>query len=625
MRNKIRALALLSVLSLVATACSANATPSPVPVTPVPPTQTATQPPQATPVAPTPVAPTPVAPTTIPATPVPATATPEVTPPASAPPVTEYPRNETLYTSGKQYGAPSTWNPLDPNAAMGTVGLQYETLFLYDPLQDVFTPWLAESGTWTDPSTYTIKIRQGIKWSDGQDFTADDVAFTIGLAKIQAIGSNLWNFVSDATATDPSTVVVKFSTPAYQEWATWTYNAPIVPKHIFSQYATEDILKFTNENGVGTGPYMYQTHADDRMVWVKNDNWWAKTALNLDVAPKYIVDIVNGTNNAALGMVLQGQLDLSNNFLPGVSTLVDRGYVQTYFPKAPYMLSANTAWLIPNDKKTPTSDPAFRKAIADAINVNDIIAKDYGGIVAAANPTGLLPTWDKYVDKSVVASLGPKYDVAAAKKILSDAGYKTGSDGFVTNKDGSPIQLTISVPTGWSDWEVARDIIIGSLKAVGINAVSKPLDYNGLVSARNSGDFDLIINNDVQLGNTPWNYYDYIFHMPLQTGAGKNRNFESYENPDAWALVQQLDKTQVTDVATMQSITSQLQTIQLTNEPLIPMWYNGLWAQVSNQVWTGWPCSADTCNHDLPSTWNGYWQMGSVLMLTQLKPVPPAQ
>ena len=71
--------------------------------------------------------------------------------------------------------------------------------------------------------------------------------------------------------------------------------------------------------------------------------------MNLDVAPKRIVDIVNGSNNVALGLVLQGGIDLSNNFLPGVATLVKGGYgVQTYYPEAPYMLSANTAWLVLN-------------------------------------------------------------------------------------------------------------------------------------------------------------------------------------------------------------------------------------------------------------------------------------
>jgi peptide/nickel transport system substrate-binding protein len=540
--------------------------------------------------------------------------------PAPSEATTSYPRNETIYTTGKQWGPPSTWNPLDPNAAMGVVGLQYETLFNYDPLADKWDPWLAESATWTDPTTYTIKVRQGITWTDGQPFTADDVAFTIGLAKLAAVGSNIWDYVTDATATDASTVVVKFDNPAYQEWATWTYNSPILPKHIWESKANEDILKDTNANGVGTGPYMYSTATQDRMVWVRNDNWWGTAALGLKMQPKYIVDIVNGSNSVALGQLMQGGFDLSNNFLPGVNTLVDKGYVSTYYKSAPYMLSANTAWLVTNDIKKPMDDAQFRLAIAYAVNVPDIVNKVYGNIVKAADPTGLLPTWDKYIDKSEVSSLGFTYDPAKAASLLAAAGYKKGSDGFVTNKDGSAIKLTIMVPSGWSDWEAARDVIVASLKASGINAEAKIVDYNGLVAARNAGDFDLCLNNEVQISNTPWTYYDYMFRQPIQPAAARNRNFGQYSNADAWALVQQLDKTPVTDVATMQSITSKLQKISLTEMPVIPLWYNGAWSQVSNVVWTDWP--SDGGLQVYPVTWNGYWQMEAVKMLANIKLTP---
>lgn len=103
--------------------------------------------------------------------------------PAAAAPVTDYVREETLYTSGTQWGPPSSWNPLNGGGyAMGTIGLLYETLFIYDPLADKFTPWLAESATWTDDTTYEVKIRPGISWTDGKPLTADDVKFSFDLA-----------------------------------------------------------------------------------------------------------------------------------------------------------------------------------------------------------------------------------------------------------------------------------------------------------------------------------------------------------------------------------------------------------------------------------------------------------
>ena len=72
--------------------------------------------------------------------------------------------------------------------------------------------------------------------------------------------------------------------------------------------------------------YLAESMDQDRAVLVRNDNWWGVKAFGKAPAPKCIVDIVVPSNNVGLGMVLQGGIDLDNNFLPGVATLVKGGY-----------------------------------------------------------------------------------------------------------------------------------------------------------------------------------------------------------------------------------------------------------------------------------------------------------
>jgi peptide/nickel transport system substrate-binding protein len=536
-------------------------------------------------------------------------------------------RSETLYTGGTQWGPPTGFNPWNlGNYAMGTFGLCYEPLFLYDPLEDSFVPWLAESGEWISDNVYQAKIRQGVTWSDGESFTAADVKYTFDAAKEAPVSiAPVWKFLGSVNLVDDHTVNFTFTEPLYQGWSYYLYSTPIVSKHVWETKSVEEITSGLNENPECTGPYTAESLDQTKVVWAKRDGWWATEALGFDPKPKRIVDIVNsGNNNVALGMVLQGQFDLNNNFLPGISRLVEGGYgVQTYFPEPPYHLSANTAWLLLNLTKKPMDDPAFRRAVAYAIDTSQIVNIVYGGMVLPANPTGLLPNWDKYIDQGVVDELGFSYDPEMAKKILDDAGYKdVDGDGFLEAPDGSKIELKINNPNGWTDWMESNRVIVNGLQAVGINAQSNFPDYPEYVAQRNDATFDMMINNDAQIANTPFRYYLWMARNPIADIATmQDGNYGRYDNQEAFDLVDQLDKVPTDDFEGMMAIISQLQRIYLTDMPLIPLWYNGMWSQYSNTNWTNWPSSAEGAPHWTPVTWRGYWNMTAIRMLTDLEPV----
>lgn len=546
-----------------------------------------------------------------------------------------YDRSETLYTTGVQWGPPSNWNPWNGGGySVGAVGLIYETLFVYDPLTDEFMPWLAEADEWLDDTTWQVTLREGLTWTDGQPLTAEDVKFTVELGNPDGeyAGTGLafqtiWNDMTGIEVVDERTVKFTFNeNPPYQQIGFYLmYQVPVVPKHLWEGRDVADISGGPNENPVGSGMYLAELMDQDRAVLVRNENWWGIDVFGKGPAPKRIVDIVVPSNNVGLGMVLQGAIDLDNNFLPGVASLVNGGYgIKTYYPDAPYMIPANTVQLIFNLQKKPMDDLSFRKAMAYAINVDDIVQNDYAGLVAASDPTGLMPSWEKYVDQAVVDELGWSYDPEEANSILDAAGYEdVDGDGFREAPDGSPIDLIITCPSGWTDWMAAIQIISRNAEAIGIKVTPEYPDYGGWLDSLLQGTLDMSIRNEAQLSSTVYSYYMWVFQHPLDTIATAQwGNYGRYENQEAFDLVDELAAVKLGDDDGIRALTSELQRIHLTDLPTIPLWYNGLWAQVSERYWTNWPSSEEGFNHYLPATWRGYWNMTAGLMLLDLEPVP---
>lgn len=546
----------------------------------------------------------------------------------------DFPRNETLFTGGTQWGPPANWNPLPGGGqATGVRGLLYETPFMFNPFTAELEPWLAESGEWVS-DTYELTLRDGIEWSDGEPMTAEDVVFSVEIAREPTVRyADVFDFLDRVEAVDELTTRFTFTDARKGEFDNFLNSTHILPQHIWADVAPEELMNVANDAGelsdtpIGSGAYLFHSHTEDRMVWERNDDWWGIEALDLEMQPRFIIDLVNPSNEVAFAQILQNDLDISNFFLPGIDQVVGGDFnITTYYPEAPYMLSANTAYLIPNVERPPMDDPALRRALAFSIDVGTIVENVYANIVLPASPTGLLPAWDQYVDSQVVSDAGfapdmaQNYNLDTAKQILAEAGYEdTNGDGFVEDPDGEEFELTLIVPAGWTDWNEAANVIASGAQAAGINVLADFPEAATLDDLRTRGEFDLVVNNWTELHSTPWTTYRYLNRLPIQENQS-NANFGRFENEEAWQLTGDLGRLSVGEEG-FQELMSQLQEHSLADMSSIPMWYNGLWSQVNNSTWTNWPSSdPNTPTEVMPTTWNAFWEKSAVYMLAELQP-----
>ncbi len=267
-----------------------------------------------------------------------------------------FPRNETLYTSGTRLLAPRpTSTPSTPaTSTPAPWGCCTSPSSSTTPSPTAIMPWLATSGTWSG-STYTIAVRNGVKWSDGTPLTGADVAYSISLAKTNPAVpySNLGQFIKSVTASG-NTVTVNFtSPPPYTAWQRYLWNQPVLPKEVWSTLSAADQVTSANLSPVSTGPMSLIASTtgsgSTQACYQLNPNWWGLASSHLSFSFKYLCDQVNASNNVELSNLVSNQIDWSNNFLPGISSLISGlhgtgGYgLRTFYKDSPYMLSANTA------------------------------------------------------------------------------------------------------------------------------------------------------------------------------------------------------------------------------------------------------------------------------------------
>jgi peptide/nickel transport system substrate-binding protein len=469
--------------------------------------------------------------------------------------------------------------PFSPNVNCGIKGIVYENLEFVNGVSGQETPMLATGHTWsTDGLTLTFPIRQGVKWSDGQAFSAQDVAFTFNLLKTypDADTQGLWQSLASVTASG-NNVVMTFQSPAPTQlpFIEGTY---IVPQHLWSSVG--DPSKYTNTSPVGTGPMKFKSFSSQVIKYVKNPGYWQASAVKVDELDYPVVD----SNTTATLKMAAHQADWTGVFDPSIQ--------QSFVQKDPahnfsYPVPVVPAQIVPNLKNALLGQLAVRQAISAALDRQQMSVSGEAGQEPPASPTALMPGQEKYLDPSFNGTLPafPAADPAKADQILQGAGFHKGSDSIYADAQGHKLSFKVTVPGDFSDYVADLQIAQQNLQAAGIGLQINKVSDDDWRADRASHNFDLIMTGGF-FGPTPYYYMEPLLHSTHITGTGAT-NWEQWNDPATDQLLNQYASS--TDPTTQVQAIQGLTKIMASQLPVIPVLDAVQFYEYTTVNWTGWP------------------------------------
>jgi peptide/nickel transport system substrate-binding protein len=483
---------------------------------------------------------------------------------------------------------------------MGSDGLIYEPLVQFNVASPPnYYPWLATHYAWSNGGkAITFTIRQGVKWNNGTAFTPADVAFTFNMLKSNS-AVNLDGLTISSVSTSGDTVTLTFPTAQYANLQNIAGTA-IVPEAIWSKVSNP--ATYADPNPVGTGPYMLGSFTPQGYTLKKNPYYWQASSVHV---PSVYFPVYT-SNTGALSALFSGAIDWTGNFIPGLQ----KDFVDTNPAEHGYWEAAGgTNSLMPNLNKWPTNQLAVRQAISAAINRSLIGSEGEAGLEqAVTNATGLTqPTynaWSAPVSSMTVSATG---NAAAAEKILTNAGYTKGSNGYF-QKDGKTVALTIIDPAAYTDYAADDAIIANELKAAGIDATFDGIAVTTWDADVADGDFQLT-SHWSNGGLTPYNMYDGWLDSSLATGSAATGDFERLNDPTLNADLAKVAAAPTT--AAQATALVPLETYVADNLPIIPTTTAADWFEYNSQNYTGWPTQANPYDSGQPSGSNNGGSTGT--------------
>ncbi len=478
------------------------------------------------------------------------------------------------------------------NVNFGTTGMIYETLEYFNKLKPgEVTPWLATKHEWSnDGKSLTFTLRQGVKWSDGRPFTADDVAFTFDTMKTYPELNKSALDVAGAKVLAPDKVRIDFTTTSYAKLFNIAGSSAIVAKHLFEK---ENPVTFTNPKPVGTGPYKLSKFSAQLYEMVKNDAYWqpGKPQVPTLKFPAY-------TANAVQNALQQGELDWAGAFVPDIQKIFVQGKPDQnkfFFPPE------GVVNLLPNLTNPVLAKPEVRQAISLAVDRDKLVQIAERGYTHVAHPTTVtMPGGEAYLPPEY-KDAAFKVDVEKAKELLKGV-------------DPAKLSFTLLVPSPFTDWVNCAQLIREDLAKVGIKVETRGVAFADWVSKVNKGDYDLSIRG-ADVGPTPYEQLRFLMYGPLAMPVGKagSANYERWKDAATDKLIADYAATE--DLAKQQQAVQGLGKIMVEKLPVVPLFYSPSWAEFRTSKYTGWPSEQDP--YAMPSP---YSSPDAAVVLLHLKP-----